>query len=44
MSERELYSLRVLNRTVDKLSITKKEKVELCDKFVQEIRNSRPLT
>lgn len=41
MSKEEYYAIAVLNKAVDKLSITAKEKVELCDKFVQEIRNKR---
>ncbi len=41
METKELYALIILNKTFDKLNITVKEKVNLCDKFIQEIRNRR---
>ncbi len=37
----EMYALKILNKTVNDISITAKEKVELCNEFVQEIRNDR---
>jgi len=41
MPAKKLYALRILNKTFDKLNITATEKVDLCNKFVQEIRNDR---
>lgn len=41
MSKEEYYAITILNKVFDKLSITPKEKVELSDAFVQEIRNRR---
>ena len=37
----EGYALKILNRAVGGISIKAKEKVELCNKFVQEIRSDR---
>ena len=37
----EEYAITILNKVFDKLSITPTEKVELTNKFIEEIRDSR---
>ncbi len=41
LNEKEDYALRILNKVVDNINITAKEKVSLCDEFVNQIRSER---
>ena len=39
--EKEHYALKILNQAVNNIGITKKEKVQLCNEFIKEMRRDR---